>query len=192
MSAAAADNALGRAYARSVIPSEDREKDDFYPTPEPATRALLAKEVFGPRIWEPACGDGAISEVLKQADYRVLSTDLVDRGYGKVADFLSTSKTVESIVTNPPYALAEEFVKKALQSTTYKVAMFLRLSFLESQRRYDLFQRTPLEAVYIFSRRLSLHRNGIDSGNSGVVAYAWFVWRHGYRGEPRLRWFDPK
>lgn len=164
---------------------------DFYPTPPWATKALLVKEAFGRDVWEPACGDGAISDVLKQAGYRVNSSDIVDRGYGRVEDFLRSKKRSESIVTNPPFKLAEEFVRKALAVTTFKVAMLLRLSFLETQQRYRLFQETPLETVYVSSRRLSLYKGGIEVLSSGAVAYAWFVWRHGYRGKPRLRWLPP-
>jgi hypothetical protein len=63
---------------------------------------------------------------LKQAGYRVISSDIIDRGYGKVEDFLASIMTVESLVTNPPYKHAEEFVRKALEVTTFKVAMLLR------------------------------------------------------------------
>jgi len=164
---------------------------DFYPTPPWATRALLEREAFGGVVWEPACGEGAISEVLKREGYRVISSDIVDRGYGRVVDFFRSTRRSGSIVTNPPYTLAEEFVRKALAVTTQKVAMLLRLSFLESQQRYRLFRETPLETVYVFSRRLSLNRGGVEAPSSGAVAYAWFVWRHGYQGEPRLRWLPP-
>jgi len=164
---------------------------DFYPTPPWATTALLERETFGQDVWEPACGNGAISEVLKRERYRVISSDIVDRGYGRVEDFLRSTRRSESIVTNPPFKFAEEFVRKALAVTTHKVAMLLPLSFLESQKRYRLFQKTPLETVYVFSRRLSLYRGGIERPSSGAVPYGWFVWRHGYRGKPRLRWLPP-
>ena len=105
------------AYARGISPDhENREKDDFYPTPEPATRALLRSETFGPRIWEPACGDGAISRVLEQAGHEVISTDLFDRGFGEARiDFLMERRLLAPhIVTNPPFKLAEAFVRHAL------------------------------------------------------------------------------
>src|SRR5438874_9423105 len=96
------------AYARGVIPSADREKDDFYPTPAPATVALLAKEQFGPSIWEPACGDGAISKVLEANGHNVVSTDLFNRGYGEARiDFLMEQQLLApQIVTNPPFKMA--------------------------------------------------------------------------------------
>jgi len=71
------------AYVRGIIPDKaNRERDDFYPTPPAGTRALLEVESFTGPIWEPACGDGAISKVLESAGHQVISTDLIDRGYG--------------------------------------------------------------------------------------------------------------
>ena len=67
----------------------DREKHDFYATPEIATLSLLDKEKFTGNIWECACGDGAISKVLINNGYQVISDDLVDRGFGNTGlDFL--------------------------------------------------------------------------------------------------------
>ena len=61
--------------------SNDRKENDFYPTPKWATEQLLKYEKFDGDIWEPACGDGAISEVLKEHGYTVTSSDIIDRGY---------------------------------------------------------------------------------------------------------------
>ena len=66
-------------------PKNDRNAADFYATPPECTIALLNcfEWLFrGRRIWEPACGDGAISKVLEERNFRVVSTDLHDRGYG--------------------------------------------------------------------------------------------------------------
>ena len=78
---------------------------EFYPTPPEATRALLSVESFEGDIWEPACGDGAISKVLEAAGYQVVSTDLIDRGYGAGGhNFLNSDKPLaKNIITNPPY-----------------------------------------------------------------------------------------
>ena len=67
----------------------DREKDDFYPTPELATQALLDRQKFQGDIWECACGNGAMSKVMINNGYNVYSSDLIDRGYGERKDFLS-------------------------------------------------------------------------------------------------------
>lgn len=78
---------------------------EFYPTPPEATRALLSVESFEGSIWEPACGDGAISKVLEAAGYQVISTDLIDRGYGAGGhNFLKSDRPLaKNIITNPPY-----------------------------------------------------------------------------------------
>lgn len=187
---------VGKAYARSVIPSDDREKDDFYPTPPEATQALLAKERFGPQIWEPACGDGAISRVLEAAGHEVISTDLFDRGYGESRiDFLMERRLLApQIVTNPPFKLAEPFLRHALDLGAEKVALMLRLAWLEGSQRKALFESTPLARVYVASRRLSMARAGTERGGGAgsMIAFAWFVWERSHQGAPSLGWFDWK
>ena len=90
--------------------NNDREKDDFYPTPPQATQSLLDRQKFEGNIWECACGNGAMSEVLIKNGYNVYSSDLINRGYGETGiDFLQSTKQVDNIVTNPPFNLATEF-----------------------------------------------------------------------------------
>jgi hypothetical protein len=176
--------------------AKNRERDDFYPTPPEAVRALLAAVRFEGSIWEPACGDGAISRILEAAGHEVTSTDLIDRGYGTPGvDFLLDWQTrADNVVTNPPYKLAEEFAYHALARTTCQVALLARLAWLEGRKRRKLFESTPLEHVYVFSGRLRIQRGraatACDAG--GMIAFAWFVWCHGYRGEPKIGWLDPK
>lgn len=173
-----------------------REKDDFYPTPPHATRALLDRVEFNGSVWEPACGDGAISEVLKEYGFKVYSTDKFDRGYGVSGiDFLewdwkqTFNRKPSNIITNPPYKIAQEFVEKSLECTTGKVAMLLKLNFLESARRYEMFQNTPLKEVLVFSKRLNFYEGTLEGNKrSGVLAFAWYVWEHGYEGKPQISW----
>jgi hypothetical protein len=184
------------AYARGVIPSEDREKDDFYPTPAPATLALLAHETFGPRIWEPACGDGAISRILAGAGHDVVSSDLYDRGFGEPRiDFLMEWKLrAPEIVTNPPFKMAEQFLHHGLSLGATKIAMLLRLAWLEGTERKRMFESTPISRVLVASRRVSMARGGTDNGKGGgsMIAFAWFVWDRAHTGAPTLGWFDWK
>ena len=170
----------------------DREQNDFYPTPPEATKALMEREVFNGIVWEPACGDGSMSKVI--ADYnKVLSSDLINRGYGDwFGDFLLEDKTVPNIITNPPYKYAQMFVEQAKKLADEKVAMFLKLVFLESSGRYKMFQDKtfPLKVVYVFCKRVPIYKAGITMKNSGLVAYAWFVWDKGYIGKPYLEWIN--
>lgn len=181
---------------------EGRPDTDFYSTPSHATAALLGKELFGKRILEPACGEGAISEVLKYWGYEVSSTDLYNYGYGiSHKDFLNpstytTDSNYDAIITNPPYRHAEEFLKRALDMTKLtngKVALLLKLQFLEGQKRKTLLEHSPLRSVYVFSKRLTFSRNNEPIGNSGMMAFAWYVWdwnleNHCPDGRAHIEW----
>lgn len=182
--------------AQRIAPSKDREKDDFYPSPPEAVRALIALEPFSGPIWEPACGDGAISKVLETAGHTVVSTDLVNRGYGTPrVDFLMEQRLLApQIITNPPFKMAEAFLAQALHLGATKVAMLLRLAWLEGGKRKTLFETTPLSRVLVSSSRLVIGRGGTDfgKGGGGVIAFAWFIWDTKHSGPPTLGWFDWK
>lgn len=158
----------------------DKESEEFYPTPEWCTRALLAHEPIEGEVWEPACGDGAISKVLEANGLKVISTDLYGRGYGESGvDFLRSDLSTDVIVTNPPYNLAERFVAHGIHRATKKVILLLRLSFLESASRWiTLFNPMPPTTVWVFSERITFYPNGNRTAGTGTTAYAWFVWDH--------------
>lgn len=168
----------------------ERDADDFYPTPAYAVEELLKREVFIGNVWECACGEGDISQVLKKAGYEVISTDLIDRGYGEQIDFLKSNLIADNIITNPPYKIALDFVLKAKKQSTKKIAMFLKTVWLESESRYDMFQdkEFPLKKIYQFSKRVTLYKSGIKMKNSGMIAYAWYVWDKEYKGNPTIDW----
>jgi hypothetical protein len=168
----------------------EREKDDFYPTPKYAVEELLKRENFHGNIWECACGEGDISEVFIEKGFDVKSTDLIDRGFGEVADFFEYDYVADNIVTNPPYKHALEFVLEAKKKSNKKIAMFLKTVFLESEKRKSMFEdkEFALKTVYQFSKRVTLYKNGVKMKNSGMIAYAWYVWERGYDGKPTIEW----
>lgn len=174
---------------------QDAQAYDYYATDPKAVELLLAQEIFSRRIWEPACGEGHISEVLKRHGYEVYSTDLIDRGYScnPCEDFLATNRPFWNgdIITNPPYKYAREFVEQALALVTkaHKVAMFVKLTFLEGQARRELFRQHPPQTVYVSSARLECGKNGVFTGSS-AVAYCWIVWQKGWRGVSQLKWIN--
>lgn len=183
------------AYLSSVqTDAENREANDFYPTHPGATRALLSVEKFDGPIWECACGQGDISRILEESGYAVISTDLVDRGYGESRrDFLMDWQAVApNIMTNPPFKLASEFIEKALALTTGKVVMFLRLAFLEGVERGAKFPNQPLARVWVMSRRVPAWRGEVRDEVGSLMAMAWFVWDHSHIGPPTIGWLDWK
>lgn len=125
----------------------ERQKEDYYATEPAATEWLCKLETFTNPILEPSCGEGHISKQLIKHGYDVVSRDLVDRGYGEVKDFLymNNEKWSGDIITNPPYKYSAKFVEQALNMVGegHKVAMFLKLTFLEGKGRKELFDKYP-------------------------------------------------
>lgn len=112
-------------------------------------------------------------------------------------DFLSSDEVFDGdIVTNPPYKYAKEFVEHAIQCVPngHRVAMFLKIQFLEGKSRRELFDRYPPKLIYVATGRINCCKNGDFSkeqrSNNSAQAYAWFIWEKGYTGEPTVRWFN--
>lgn len=174
---------------------------DFYPTPTWATEALLAYENFEGEVWEPACGDGAMAEVLTAAGLSVYSSDLFDRGFGASGvDFLkSKGWRMDNIITNPPFSSVEDFILRALTLAKKKVAIFTKLTILETAGRYrNIFKDTPPTRVLVFSERVTLYPSGIVTAGTSMIAYCWLIWDKvgsGMRGTARppseLHWIAP-
>lgn len=166
---------------------------DFYPTPKWATYALIENEKFSGDIWECACGDGAMSEVLEKTGLPVFSSDLHDRNFGESGlDFLKTEKRASNIITNPPFHSAQGFVDKGVSQSEKKFALLLRLAFLEgAQRANTIFSNFPPSRVWVFSERITFYPKGKKPTGSGTTAYAWFVWDKEAQNGTELKWFKP-
>jgi len=173
-------------------PKRNGSPDDFY-TPDYAIAPLIPYLNKDWKIWECACGDGSMSNVLREYCPIVFASDIredecIDGSKG--IDFLKAEKKFDNIITNPPYRYAKEFVLKAKKQADKKVAMLLKLVFLEGIGRYDMFKdkEFPLKKVYVFCRRQKIYANGKIGKNSGLIAYAWFVWDKNHKGEPTIEW----
>jgi len=177
-----------------------RAKNDFYATPSKTTEALLRVEDFDGPVWEPCCGQGHMSSVLKDHGLRVQSTDLVDRGYSmnEPHDFLSPNVPLKelgkpylldypNIITNPPYSNALDFARQAVGFSTKKCALLLKLSFLEGQKRKAFFKVSPPSRIHVFSERQSLMKNGVVH-KGGMMALAWFIWDKTSSDIARVSW----
>ena len=168
----------------------DRVDNDFYATPEESVKALLAVEEIIYPAWEPACGDGAIAKHLKEP---LVASDLIDRGYGETFDFFESKITANTIITNPPFNLFQEFAEHALKQAGKKVILFGKLQALEGKKRATFMQNSPLRTVYVFKARQNPLRNGCAVDEKGkpwasTMAFAWFVWELGYKGKPQIEW----
>ena len=184
--------------------TSDRAEYDYYATEPKATQLLLEEECFHQIVWEPAAGELHMSNVLETAGYTVISSDIIRRVPNIIiGDFLTSAEEIRNtyigkdqpfdIVTNPPYKYAMEFAQKGLEvlHDGCKLALFLKLTFLEGKGRKNFFSDNPPETVYVSSSRLKCAANGdFDSVKSSAAAYAWFVWTKGVKTLPVIKWIN--
>lgn len=180
--------------------SDERQSQDYYAT-DPMAAELLQQIEDIPKdkpVWECAAGERHLADVFEKAGYKVHATDIVKRTENVMVEdslmFRGHNFCFDgTIITNPPYRYAEQFVMHALTNTApgNKVCMFLRLNFLEGKRRKELFRIFPPIRVWVSSSRIQCAKNA-DFGKytSSASAYAWFVWEVGYKGETTLKWFN--
>ena len=176
----------------AVNPRAEREENDFYATDPFAINIVLPalKNIgLNKNIWECACGKGHLAQRLKENGYNVYASDLVDRGYGEVKDFLSSKEKFNGdILTNPPFRFAEDFVKKGFEvlSEGSRIILFLKIQFLETKSRKKLFEDYPLEYVIVNSERICCAKDGqfdkyFNKRNGryvgGTQFYAWYVFK---------------
>lgn len=191
--------------ARAIMGSRQEPDDslDYFPTPPWATRALV--EYALPEIgvtgrelgsvWEPACGEGHIAEVLREYSTKVIATDIHDYGQGEVADFLTFGGPVGAdwIITNPPFGdEAIKFVHRALELAQIGVAMFFRSQWaVEGIERYEaIFKHNPPTLCAFFVERVNLCKGRWDPDGTTATAYCWLIWKKGETPRPPF-WIPP-
>lgn len=195
-------NNLNGTNLAGTSTTRERVSNDYYATPYESTNALLNNVKFYGNFLEPCVGGGHIAEVIKKhyPNEPVYCMDLVDRGYPNtlVDDFLTydfLDQKFDNIITNPPYSLAQEFLEKSMKITNEggKVAMFLKIQFLEGVKRLEMFKKYPPKYIYVFTKRQNPWRNGNPLDEKGkpwssTMCFAWFVWKKGSTSEPIVRW----
>jgi hypothetical protein len=174
---------------------------DNFPTPPWATRALLEHVIAdaGPfrklSCLEPACGAGHMAKPLKEYFGKVKASDIHAYGYGSVVDFLNApmqAGSVDWVITNPPFRLAEDFIKRALIVARHGVAILARTVFIESVGRYrEIFEHTPPAKFAQFAERVPMVKGRLDAKASTATGYAWIVWEKRSTEAPRLVWVPP-
>lgn len=172
--------------------TKNRPTWDYYSTPPSAVEWLLKYEKFSNNVWECACGEGKISETLKEHGFNVKSSDIHNYGYDdtEIIDFTkAATKWGGDIITNPPYMNVIPFVQKAYELCENKFAMLLKIQFLETiQRHKSIFSKIPPARVYVFTKRISCLKNGTLKDSGSAVCYCWFVWDKKYTGKPTIQW----
>ncbi len=177
-----------------------RVPNDFYETRECDTRVLLLCEPFEGMIWEPAAGRGAMAKVIDETYEGQLPIRASDKfEYPEPIfrpiyqrDFLwrenDEEDSVENVITNPPFTHAEQFLHQALFVARRKVALLVRLNFLEGRRRKLVFAEHPPKRVLIFSNRIGFVKNGVRH-DAGMMPHCWVIWDKNYcERDTRISW----
>ena len=169
-----------------------KDPHGFYIEPEWCSRRLFEVERFDGVIKDPACGIGRITDAARAAGYRVIATDLVDRGYLQFVDaedFLRSECRVDNVITNPPYHICRAFAEHALKLARRKVAMIWLARRLNAAR---WLVNTQLARVYLMSPRPSMPPGHVilagEEPGGGTQDFVWLVFSRGHRGSPELRW----
>lgn len=185
-----------RGYYREPR-THDRHSMDFYIEPRWTIDALLGAEAIPGDAWDPACGCGTIPKALTDRGIHCYGTDAAPRGYGPVHDFLGMARPpvgeVASIITNPPYGVAQEFAERALSIATHKVALLVQSKFPYSQRRHKLFTNDAPAKLYFLSNRPSMPPGekllaGEVEAKGGKLDYMWIVWDREHVGPTEAHW----
>jgi hypothetical protein len=169
-----------------------RKKSDFYETPYSITRHLLDRENFNINltVCEPACGNNAIVNILETKWEKNKIT-----AYDIQKNFLNDDQQYDYIITNPPFSIAQDFIKQAKKLAKVKFAFLLPLSYLHGKKRYDevyMDKTYGLEKVYVFTRYPMLGDTLRDDGKyrTGMMVYAWYIFANGYSDSPTIEWID--
>ena len=192
-------------YALGGVRVSDRAAPDHFPTPPWALRALVThvfphvgisvRNLNCMTVLEPACGEGYMALALAEFFGDVRSSDLFDYGYAPLRDFLSEpcdTGAFDFVITNPPFKLAEDFVKEALRVARVGVSMLCRSQFVEGIGRHDrLFSKTPPSLIAQFAERVPIVAGRLDPASKTATSYSWFHWECGITKDTRVVWIPP-
>ncbi len=137
-------------------------------------------------VLEPSAGNGNFVKVINdKSNNRITALEIRKEEYDNlnqyadeviIDDFLKwkPNKKYKTIIGNPPYTYALEFIEKCFEISDHdtEIVMLLRTAFLESKKRYDFWQRHPVSKLYVLSQRPSFLQNG----KSDATSYSWFIW----------------
>lgn len=199
---------------RAVMASrrEPPESLEFFPTGPWATRAFVEHvlikhcrlDLAGKKFWEPAAGEGHMYEVLREYFAEGYASDVFDygRGYAQGAFVVEKAGLVDDLarcpfrphwtITNPPFSLAEQFVRRALQESIDGVAIVMPTRWLEGLGRYEnIFSTIPPTLVAVSVERIPMHKGQWLPDGDTATSYLWFVWEKERLGRSEIMWIPP-
>lgn len=192
----------------TIITDTSRRQNDFYPTPYGLCDAAVNKIVpkgFNPSlILDPGAGEGRWGVFIKERwpISKLIGIDIKQHSQSSyytewlLNDYLTFVYNYKCkpglIIGNPPFSLAEDFIRKSLDLLSSKgiLLFLLKSDFLTGiGRMRDLFKNfKPLEVWYCAKRpSFNTPRNRKTDSNS----YALFLWqKDNFSSNPEIRWLD--
>lgn len=149
-------------------PEHGRKINDYYPTPPEVTDAILRFLKINRKatIWEPACGTGSMTDVMKAHGYNVIGTDI-----NSGIDFLTCEPVkCDWIITNPPFSLAEQFIRHA-NEIGVPFAFLLKSQYWHAARRVNLFKEITPTYILPLTWRPDFTGQG-----ASLMDMCWCVW----------------
>ena len=186
------------------VQSQNREENDLYATRPHDVHLLYQYEpsIIEGKIWECACGHGHIVRTLQELGATdIYASDLVDYGFGyNVSNFLMNNDhndEFDTILTNPPYKYAMEFIIHALKQvkTGGRVIMLLPITVLSGITRYKkIYRHNKPKYIYVFARKTYgiLANKGDDQYQAPNLSHCWVIWEKGYKDDTVFRWLCDK
>jgi len=169
-----------------------RSRQDFYVEPTWCARRLFEVEPFTGLVWDPACGLCTIPKAAREAGLSSYASDIAEEGEGARQDFLTAGPPAApfSVVTNPPFKLAREFVERALILNATKVAILFPVARLNAASRWLV--PLPLARVLLLTPRPSMPPGEAilrgEKPQGGRMDFAWLVFAQGHDGWPQMVW----
>jgi hypothetical protein len=183
-----------RPHSSFASLAEQAAAAEAWETPAWAAAAIHVVEICSHVVVDPCCGTGILSRAAAARGYDVRAADLYDWGYDCISalgqDFL-TSEMVghwcagNTVLMNPPFSLATQFVDRALSCGARKVVCFQRQAWRESQTRRAWWEANPPARTWLCGDRATCWLFGIppEYRKGGTpVPHAWYVWERGHKG----------
>lgn len=168
----------------------ERQADDFYSTPFWCVNRFLEAWPLHAyaKCYDPCVGSGAIVKAVNA--YQPVGSwtggDIVNRvpNDGQLLqtwleeDFLKKTppkfhEYASVIMTNPPFSLAEEFIKHSLKFA-HDVIVLLRVNFLGSKSRRSWLLSTQPNVYVLPDRPIFARSKKTGKLSSDATEYAWF------------------
>lgn len=169
-----------------------RRLNDFYPTSESITRALIERVpeiAIAKLILEPSAGDGAIDIVLSSytkaevfgfdinPDFGYPVADTTQDQFWETLGFQLQGDRPDWVITNPPFSNAHLIIPHAFNAAKTGIAMLLPTSWLQPAKgrgEWLSAHEEHISHLIIFGEP---RPSFTDDRRTAMCTVAWIVWK---------------